>query len=622
MKSILTSVLLAITACAVSAQPGRAQEKSLADWEAYFDKFKKNLAPMVYKSGKNLAYTKADPKIHPEQTAFARQMELGIYMPVKDRVYVGMGYALASTTMVVGTDGVIIIDPGENDTSAAEIMKDLRKFSDKPVKAVIYTHRHPDHCFAIKGLGVTEKDVKEKKVEVIAHETFEQWLINDASVIGPILGMRSSLPSSLLPTGPLGRIHQGLGSTFVSGPTSTFMPTIKVGRTKDLTIAGVKMTVFHAYGDAPDEISIWFPDFKHVHGSETIQGETFPNLYSLRGTSYRDMVQWYKGVDNLLAYAKMADTYSGSHMRPWVGNAFIVDRITNYRDAIQFIHDQSIRYMNKGYTPEELVDAVAKKLPKHLADDHWLQPYYGTPEHSVRNVYIGYLGWYEGDPTALATPGYVEKAQLYLDALGGRDKVLKMARQAVDDGKYGWAMEILTHPIRVNKNDMDARKLKAEAMRKWGYQQKNMYWRGFALGGANELEGKIDYSKLFSWAPPDVVKALPAKNVVESLRVRLDAEKAAKADLTVGFEFTDIKEGCALHIRRGVAVFYDPMPAKFDAKLVTTKKVLNEILLGETTLAKGLTDGTVTIQGDPKVVQEFFGYLEPPSKEPIKLIIR
>ncbi len=596
-----------------------ADSPALQDWLGKYDKWKDNLAPLVIDRGDNLAYTEESDTIHPEQTAFARQMARGIYMPVEDKVYVAVGYGITSTTMVVGDDGIIIIDPGENDAFAADVMKDFRQITDKPIRAVIYTHRHPDHPFGIKGLGVTDEDVASGKVKIFAHDTFEDFLVNDASVVGPILSMRTALASTLLPVGPEGRVHQALGPTFNAGEVSLIEPTDTFADELEVEIAGVRMVLFHAYGDAEDEIDIWFPDLKHVHGSETIQGESFPNMYTLRGTKYRDPVEWYKGVDNLLRYAKKADSYSGSHMRPWVGNDFIVDRITNYRDAIQYVHDQSVRLMNRGYTREELADAVT--LPPHLAEDPWLGEYYGTVPHSTRNVYGGYLGWYQADPTELATPGFREKAKLYVDALGGRDAILSQAREAIDNADYGWAMEILTHPIRVNHDDKEARALKAEAMREWGYLQPNIYWRGLALGGAMELEDRLDYSQVWNFSAPDIIKALPPSAVIESMRVRLDPEKAADANSTIGFKFTDIDEGNALEIRKGVAVFHDDLPDDADATFVATKDLLDRILIGETNVAQALADGELTIEGDNEAAEAFFGYFDPPDQEPIKLIV-
>lgn len=593
--------------------------KTVEDWEGYFASFASNLAPVVYDAGPSSAWTDADEHVHPEQTAWARQLRKAIQMPVANRVYTAVGYQLCTVTMVVGDTGLIIIDPGENDTAAAEAMADLRRFSALPIRAVVYTHRHPDHCYAIKGLGVTEEDVATGRVDVIAHKTFEPWIINDAGTLGPILGMRTSMAAIMAP-GPEGFIHGGLGSGFTAGPTSTIMPTITIADAEELDLGGVKMTVFAAYGDAQDEIDLWFPDYAHVHGSETIQGETFPNLYTLRGTAYRDVTAWCGGVDALLGYAKQADSYSGSHLRSWRGNEFIVERITNYRDAIQYVYDQSVRHMNRGLTRDELVDAV--KLPDHLLDDPWLQPYYGTVEHSVRNIYVGLLGWYQGDASELARPGFREVAARYVDALGGRQKLLDSARSAIATGDNGWAMELLTHVIRVDTDDLEARSLKAEAMRSWGFQQKNMYWRNLALGGAAELEGSIDYSRFFSFQPPDLLKVLPPTHFIKGLSTRLDPDAAGDFGATVAFEFPDVATSCSLEIRRKVAVFTDGTAPSADVTIVSLASSVRETI-GQGRPLRELLDATETeIRGDRAVVDRVVACFDAPAQEPIRLVVR
>ena len=587
----------------------------------YTDEIKSHLAPIYKQYSDNPAYTEDNPQVNPRLTEWSRQMQQTIYEPVKDHVYCAVGWQLTTTCMAVGDTGIVVIDPGENDEAAAEIMAEFRKITDKPVKGVVYTHRHPDHPFGIKGLGVTEEQVQSGEVEIFASDEFMPYLINDSSLVGPILSIRTAYGgATFLPQGKDGMVNGGLGPTFRTGQVSLILPTKTVDGELEAEVGGVNMVLFAAYGDAEDEIDVYFPDWRHVHGSETIQGETFPNLYTLRGTKFRDPVKWYKGVDNLLAYAKKSDSYSGSHMRPWVGNEFIVERITNYRDAIQYVHDQSVRNMNKGLTREELVEAV--ELPDHLKNDPWLQPYYGSVPHSVRNFYTGYLGWYQGDATELATPGYVEKSRLYVDAMGGRDAVVENARAALDDGNYGWTMEVLTHVIRVDKEDMEARKVKAEAMRKWGYQQDNIYWRDFALVGAAELDGTLDTSNMWNFAAPDIIKTLPPGPTLESLRVRLDAEKTEDVNMTLGIDFPDIGQGYGLEIRRGVCVFYDSLPENPDAKLTASKDVFDQILLGQTTVKEASENGDIQVEGSPETVAEFFSYFDPPSAGAVNLVVR
>ncbi|MCO7273584.1 alkyl sulfatase dimerization domain-containing protein [Cellulosimicrobium cellulans] len=593
--------------------------RTVDDWEAYFDSFGDHLAPVVHEAGPSISVTDAADTVHPEQTAWARQMPKRIYEPVEGRVYVAHGYQLCSTTMIVGDDGVVIVDPGESDISSAELLADLRRFSDLPIKAVIFTHRHPDHCYALNGLGVTAEDVESGAVEIVAHETFEQWLVNDAGLVGPILTARTSLVP-FAGFGPDGVVQAGLGPVAARGPMSTHMPTRTVGDVAELEIAGVRIVAFHAYGDAQDEIDLWLPELKHVHGSETVQGETFPNLYTLRGTAYRDVEAWREGVDALLSYARGAETYSGSHMRPWVGNDFIVERITNYRDAIQFLHDQSIRHINKGATGPELVELVAHRLPDHLRDDPWLQPYYGTPEHCVRAIYDGTLGWFSGDATELAAPLHADRARRYVEALGGRDAVLDKARVAHEAEDYGWAAELLTHLVRADPGDTTARHAKAESLRRWGYLQKNIYWRTMAIGGANELDDTIDYSQVYEFQPPDVLNAIPAEKIVAGLRVRLDPEKSADVDLTVAWDFPDTGRSVAVQVRRGVAVVHDVPPGDVDATVTidaaAVRALSRDITAVDDVLARA---ADVT---DAAVVRRFLGFFDPLPTEPVRLLAR
>ena len=592
---------------------------SVEDWEQFFDSFKEHLAPVALEAGPSVSVIDAADTVHPEQTAWARQMARRIYEPVKGKVYVAHGYQMCSTAMLVGPEGVVIVDPGESDTSSAELLADLRRFSDLPIKAVIFTHRHPDHCFSLDGLGITRDDIESGAVDIIAHETFEEWLINDSGLIGPILTARTSLVT-YAGFGPRGVIHGALGPFPKPGNKSTHMPTKTVGKIAELDIAGLHIVAFHAYGDAQDEIDLWLPDFRHVHGSETIQGETFPNLYTLRGTAYRDVEAWRAGVDTLLGYAQQADSYSGSHMRPWMGNAFITERITNYRDAIQFVHDQSIRHINRGATGPELVDLVARRLPDHLRDDPWLQPYYGAPEHCVRAIYDGTLGWFTGDATELAAPVHADRARRYVDALGGRDAVLEKAAAAHRAGDYGWAAELLTHLIRVDTTDTAARKAKAEALRQWGYLQKNIYWRSMAIGGANELDDTIDYSQTYEFQPPDVLNAIPATQIISGLRIRLDAEKAADANLTVGFVLPDTAESCAIQLRRGVAVIHDSIPEKTDATVTIDSAHVRE-LSRDFANADAILAAASQVT-DEDIAREFLSYFDPLPAQPTKLVVR
>jgi alkyl sulfatase BDS1-like metallo-beta-lactamase superfamily hydrolase len=314
---------------------------------------------------------------------------------------------------------------------------------------------------------------------------------------------------------------------------------------------------------------------------------------------------------------------------PVVGADAVEEVMRNYRDAIQFVHDQTIRHMNKGLTPDELVQVV--KLPPHLADyKPWMQEFFGTVRQAVRGIYQGYLGWFEGDPVALAPLPRSESARREVELMGGRDRVLAAADKAFEDGDSQWAAELATRLVRINHDDMEARLLKAAAFRKLGYAEMNAIWRNWYLSGARFLEivdpeviraGMARLARFFG--SPDLVAALPAKVFVEGFAVRLKAEETLDVVMTVGFRFPDIGEAYGVAIRRGVAQITERAPETADLTLMLDTVVLNRIRLGQLTMRDAIIGGAVQVSdGALTEVARFFSYFEVPFSTPIQLVVR
>ncbi len=579
----------------------------------------KHLAPVIWQ-GENLAYTEQADTIHPAMTAFARMMPKTIYEIVPDKLYHAFGFQLTSPLIAVTENGLIVIDPGSDDDAAKDVLDTLAEVKPEiatmPIVAILYTHRHPDHAFGSAGFGVTPEDVASGRTQIIASENFVDNLVNDVGVVGNILTQRTAYAAGYLKPGPEGPVHNGLGPAFSAGPISFYLPTSEVPYEQPRTynIGGVEMEVFHAYGDADtDEIAIYFPEYNHLHGSETIQGETFPNLYTLRGTSYRDVAKWMNGVNVLLWYAQKAKSYSGSHMRSWVGNDFIVERIQNYRDAIQYVHDQTIYWINQGYKRDQLAEKVV--LPEPFASDPWLVEYYGTVAHSVRNIYNGYIGWWEGDATQLARPGMNDLADQYVEALGGRDAIMDRARAAVDANNYGWAAELLTHLTRSEPSDMDARNLKSEALRSWAHHQTNIYWRNFGLSNAAELDGTIDRTTPWNFADPAIVAVLPTNKILSTMSVRLNAERAAGEKISVQFVTTDTDETSGYTIRNKVAAFTDGPLMAADVTIRGSKAAILQ------TIGTGQLHESITIDGDRADAKRFLSLFDVITPNGVNLVL-
>jgi alkyl sulfatase BDS1-like metallo-beta-lactamase superfamily hydrolase len=593
---------------------------------------------VVWKSGKNLAYAEDDPKIVPHMTARSRTMEQAL-LKIGERTYLAYGWDITSPMMVVGDDGLIIVDPPMAMEAGQEVLEAFRRVTDKPVKAIVYTHNHIDHVSGVKAF-TNEEDVASGKVDIYAHETLIQGVINWASTVGPIEGRRTSYTAAVfLPKGPDGSVHDALGPVARPG-TVTFIPPSKTfSDTLDVTVAGVKMHLLYLPSETEDEIIVWFPEEKLLNSAEVMQGENFPNIYTIRGTKYRDPVKWFKSIDVMREFP--AEYLVPTHGRPIVGYDNIQNMLTAYRDAIQFVHDQTIRYMNQGYTPEQLVELVV--LPPHLAEHPWLSEDYGSVKHVVRNIYGGYLGWFQADPWTLDPMPYMERAERYVKLMGGRNAVLKAAKKAVNDGEYTWAAEILTNVIRIDNNDMEARNLKAEAYRQFAYTLTNVNWRNWSLTAAAELEGKVDMTGGFAFTSSDVIRAFTTDKLLEMITTRIDPEKSIDVNLTMGFKFNDTNERYALEIRRGVVQFHTNIPDNASITMVTDRDHMNRMLVGDTPITgemvaaieggdpapmvaimAAIDSGEIRLEGGTKKdVQKFFSYFDKPvDVGAINLIVR
>jgi alkyl sulfatase BDS1-like metallo-beta-lactamase superfamily hydrolase len=563
--------------------------------------------------------------IHPDLAAHGAIFARKIYR-VAGNVYCAVGWSTCNAIMVVGRDGVIIVDTGDSVTAAREVAAEFRKITDKPVLAVIYTCFHIDHISGVKGF-VSAEDVSAGMVAVIAHDTLLANVINQGSTIGPILGARTAynfgvvlddpdLESMNLGTGPLPRKDREV--TFIA-PTRTFSSTL------DLTVAGVELKLVHVPSEAADEIAVFLPENGVLLSSEVIPAECFPVLHPLRGEAYRDPVQWYRSIDALrrLNAASMVP----AHGLPVIGTERVEEVLRSYRDAIQFVHDQTVRQMNKGLTPDELAEVV--KLPPHLASyTPWMQEFFGTVSQAVRAIYHGYLGWFEGDPVALAPLARAEHARRVVELMGGRGRVIEVAENALCDDDPQWAAELATLLIRIDRDDAAARRIKAASFRSQGYAQINAIWRNWYLSGARELEqiGPPAIRRVTAKAglgAPDLIAALPASTFIEGLPTRLKAEETCDVTMTVGFHLSDSDRSYAIRLRRGVAEIEHRTPDKADFAISLDKRALDQIRTGQLAWRDGIDRGGVQLTGGSvEEVERFFGYFEEPGATSIQLVVR
>ncbi|OCH23489.1 alkyl sulfatase dimerization domain-containing protein [Aliivibrio sp. 1S128] len=580
---------------------------------------------VLSKTGKSLAYTEESDHVHPSLTKHGRKMDQAI-IQVDDNVYLGYGFGLDTPVMIEGDDGIIIVDPGESVQMAESVREQFRKITDKPVKAIIYSHNHIDHISGVRAWTTDEK-VASGEVKIIAQEGLTDAVANWSSNLGTLFGHRTSYTGAKhVEEGEHGTVNDGLGPRFMQGDISFIEPNtlIEANGTLDITISGVHMQIVNVPSETKDEIVVYLPEQKILHAAEVLQGENFPNLHTIRGTKFRDPSMWFKGIDTMRQFD--TEIMINSHGRPVEGKEAVANVLTSYRDAIQYTHDQTIRYMNKGMTPDELVEVV--KLPKHLAEHPWLGEHYGTVAHAVRQIYVGYNGFFEADPWQLEPMAYEQRAKAFVEIMGGRDNIIKTAKAAIKAENYTFAAEILSYPITVNTEDTEARQLKAVAYKAWAADQVNINWRNWGLNAAAELEGTRDFSNMISFASVDVLTALPSKQIFDMMTSTLIAEETLNVEMALTYNFSDTNESFTIEIRNGIAQLHNTALDNADVQINTSRKVLNQILIAgpnaQQVIGKSLQSGDFKFSnGSIKDFGLFMSYFDKPmSPENIMLIVR
>lgn len=490
---------------------------------------------------------------------------------VTEGVYVAVGFGLANSVLLEGKDGVVIVDTMESAEAASKVKKEFQRVSSKPVKAIIYTHFHSDHT---QGAAVM---AGEDSPEIYCHALTLEHLGRIAGLTRETTYRRAMRQfGSLLPEGYL--INAGIGPCldFDEKKTIAFLPPTRTFSSDrmELDICGMRITLIHAPGETPDQTAVWIAEKRVLLPADNFY-RAFPNLYAIRGTAYRDVMVWVRSLDMMRGLG--AHYMVPHHTRPVYGKEVIRETLTNYRDAIQFVHDQTIRLMNKGLTAKEIVERV--KLPPHLASQPYLKEHYGTVEWSVRAVFDGYLGWFGGNATDLFPLPISERARKLAALAGGEDRLFSQAEDALHRQEYQWALELSDHLLSLQPLEKRYALIRAEALKGLAQRSTAATARNYYLTQALEAEGSIAIPGL-KIRQADLLRNIPLSTFFSGMAVRLDPEKSREKDIVAGFNFPDTKEAFTVHVRRGVAEISPVYPSNPAIAITVDSTIWKEVASG------------------------------------------
>ena len=407
---------------------------------------------------------------------------------VVDGIYQVRGYDMSNITFIKGDTGWIVYDPlmtVECARAAYALVKE--NLGDYPIKAVMYSHSHVDHFGGVAGI-VSEEQVEKENILIVAPEGFEEHAVAENIYAGNAMSRRATYQyGTLLDGGETGSLCIGIGMGQSKGSTSFISPNTIITQTgQTLNIDGVEMEFQLTPGtEAPAEMNTWFPQKNALWMAENCTG-TLHNLYTLRGAQVRDGQAWAEYLmETLNLYGDRAEVVFQAHNWPHWDNDNIREYITNTAAVYKFINDQTLFYLNQGYTSTEIAHMI--ELPEALAKVWYTRQYYGTVAHNSKAVYQKYMGWYDANPVHLGQLAPTESAKKYVEYLGDVDEVLRKAKADYDRGEYQWVAEITNVLVYADPGNTDARYLCADALEQLGYQAESGTWRNAYLCAAQEL---------------------------------------------------------------------------------------------------------------------------------------
>lgn len=517
-------------------------------------------------------------------------------------VFVAVGFGLANCILIEGDNGVVMVDTLGSAEAASEAKEQFQQVCKKPIQAIVYTHNHTDHIY---GAGVFADG---EHPDIYAHATTSALIDKIASVIRPIITRRSMRQFGVL-LSPQDHVNAGIGLALETHPESTLAlrrPTHTFTDECEVTVAGIRLHLIHAPGETDDQIVVWLPDKKVLIAADNFY-RAFPNLYAIRGTAHRDVMQWVRSLDRMRSLP--SEVLIPCHTRPLYGKETIASALQDYRDAIQFVHDQTVRWMNRGLTPDAIVERV--QLPAHLASSPYLQEFYGTVAWSVRAIFHGYLGWFDGNPTHLQSVSPSQRAQHMLQLAGTPEHYRQQLRDAFAQHEHTWVLELSDHWLLIHPDDSEIRSLRIQSLRALAEEQTSANGRNYYLTCAAELQGL--HIPLHRNTPVDMVHSIPLFTIFSAMATNLNPERCLDMDECIGFQFPDTGESLTLHIRRGVAEVQPHFPIHPDLTVTLDAWLWKEIVAGLRNPVAAFATGKIHIEGGAMRLAQLLLLFEKPT---------
>jgi alkyl sulfatase BDS1-like metallo-beta-lactamase superfamily hydrolase len=528
-------------------------------------------------------------------------------------VYQLRGFDLSNMHVIEGADGIVVVDPLVSAETAAAALALYRKHrGPRPVTGLLYTHSHVDHFGGSRGV-VSPEEVDERRIPIVAPAGFLRHAVSENVFAGTAMGRRAGyMYGALLERGADGQLGAGLGQTTSLGSITLLPPNREIDATgQEEVLDGVRLVFQLTPGtEAPAEMNFHLPERNALCIADNV-ARSMHNILTPRGALVRDPRLWANYLDEAIElFGDRSEVMFGGHQWPCWGRERIVEFLEKQRDLYAYLHDQTLRLINKGHTGAEIAESI--ELPPSLACEWHCREFYGSVSHNAKAIYQRYMGWFDGNPAHLWEHPPVEGARRYVEFMGGAETVLAKARESFEAGDYRWVAEVVDHVVFAEPGNRAARELQADALEQLGYGAENASWRNFFLMGARELRGGIAGTPTAA-APPDVVANLSVAQLLDAMAIRLDGPRAWESDLRIDWVVAAPDEAHAIAVRNGVLRHRPGRHERADAALFVDRAGLDELLLKTADLGELVESGRLRVEGDAAKLGELLGLLDEPD---------
>jgi alkyl sulfatase BDS1-like metallo-beta-lactamase superfamily hydrolase len=531
---------------------------------------------------------------------------------VTKNVWQVRGFDVSNMTVIRGQTGWIVIDPLTTVEAARAAMELVNAtLGARPVSAVLYSHSHGDHFGGVRGVA-DEAEVKAGRVAILAPEGFMEEATSENVIAGGAMSRRAAYQFGTgIAPGATGQMGSGIGQGLSIGTLSLIPPTDTIANTGETRVVdGVALEFQIVSGtEAPAEFNVFIKPEKTFLAAE-IATCTLHNILTPRGAKVRDARAWAHYLDEAaIRYAPQSDVVISSHCWPVFGREAGTAWLAAQRDNYRWLHDQTVRRMNRGETMAEIAEALEAAPPPGNAQEWSTRGYYGTISHNAKAIYQFYLGWYDAVPANLHAYPPAARAVKLVEALGGAERTLALAENALAAGDYRWSSDLLQNLVFAAPDNAQAKELLARSYEQQGYQAESAIWRNQFLSAANDLRrGRAQAAAV---QPTDLIAALSTQELLDSAATRFAPEQPGPRNITIGIELTDRGESATLEIT-GQALIgrVGALPASPAATIKGPRVMLLALLFLKQPVA-ALEQAGLQVTGDKAALQALIDNLDP-----------